>query len=100
MRARDPLAAVAFLTRIPVGRIVALGPDDVGRGVAFFPLVGAGVGAPGALAAEGLEGPLPALLAGGLGVAVAIVLTGALHLDGLADTADAFGASDRERRLE
>src|SRR6478736_1399109 len=100
MRARDPLAAVAFLTRIPVGRFVTLGPDDVGRGVVFFPIVGAAVGALAGLAAEGLDGPLPALVAGGLGVAVALVLTGALHLDGLADTADAFGAGNRERRLE
>ena len=100
MRARDPLAAVAFLTRIPVGRAVPLGPDDVGRGVVFFPIVGAAVGALAGLAAEGLNGPLPSLVAGGLGVAVALLLTGALHLDGLADTADAFGASDRERRLE
>jgi adenosylcobinamide-GDP ribazoletransferase len=100
MRARDPLAAVAFLTRIPVGRVVTLGPDDVGRGVVFFPFVGAAVGALAGLAVEGLDGPLPALVAGGLGVAVTLVLTGALHLDGLADTADAFGAGDRERRLE
>src|SRR6478736_1463935 len=85
---RAASAALAFLTRIPIGRWVALGPDDIGRGVVFFPLVGAGVG------------PLPALAAGGLGVAVALVLTGALHLDGLADTADAFGAADRERALE
>src|SRR4051812_12943574 len=100
MRARDPLAALAFLTRIPVGRWVALGADDVGRGVAFFPVVGAAVGALAGLAAEGLDGPLPALVAGGLGVAAALVLTGALHLDGLADTADAFGSGDRPRRLE
>jgi len=100
MPAANPLAAVAFLTRIPVGRAVAIGPDDVGRSVVFFPFVGAGVGALAGLAAEGLDGPLPAFAAGALGVAVALVLTGALHLDGLADTADGFGARDREHRLE
>src|SRR4051794_12328900 len=100
MRAANPLAAVAFLTRIPVGRWIAFGPDDVGRGVAFFPLVGAGVGALAGLAAEGLDGPLPALVAGAPGVAVALVVTGALPLDGPADTADAFGARDRDHALE
>jgi len=100
MPVANPLAAVAFLTRIPVGRAVAIGPDDIGRSVVFFPFVGAGVGALAGLAAEGLDGPLPAFVAGALGVAVALVLTGALHLDGLADTADAFGARDREHRLE
>ncbi len=97
---RAPLAAVAFLTRIPLGRWAELGPDDVGRGTAFFPLVGAAVGAVGGLVAEGLEGPLPAIAAGGLGVGLAACLTGALHLDALADSADALGAPTRERALE
>ena len=42
---RAVAAAIAFLTRIPVGRLV-LGADDVARGAALFPLVGAGIGAP------------------------------------------------------
>jgi cobalamin synthase len=76
-----------------------VGADDVGRGAPFFPVLGAGVGAVAGGAAAGLEGPLPALAAGGLGVAAAAVVTGALHLDALADTADAVGAG-RARALE
>ena len=40
-------AAVAFLTRLPVGRLVVLDGADVARGAPAFPLVGAGVGAAG-----------------------------------------------------
>lgn len=91
--------AIAFLTRVPVGRWVVLDAGDVARGGAVFPLVGAGVGAAvGAIAS--LDGRLSAPLAAVLGVAFGAVVTGALHLDALADTADALGASTRERALE
>lgn len=73
---------------------------DVGRGAAFFPLVGAGIGAAVGGVATGLAGPLSPLLAALLALAVGAVLTGALHLDALADTADALGATTRERALE
>ena len=43
--ARAALAAVAFLTRVPVGRLVALDGRDVARGAPLYPLVGAAVGA-------------------------------------------------------
>jgi len=97
---RAAAAAVAFLTRVPVGRVVELDAADVARGAALFPLVGLGIGAVvGALAdvlAEPLTAPLAAVVAVGTGAA----LTGALHLDGLADAADALGATTRERALE
>jgi adenosylcobinamide-GDP ribazoletransferase len=98
--ARAAFAAVAFLTRIPLGRRIELDASDVGRGAVLFPVVGAGIGAVAGLAAAGLEGPLPSLVAGGLAVGVAAALTGALHLDALADSADALGAGTRERALE
>jgi adenosylcobinamide-GDP ribazoletransferase len=97
---RAPLAAVAFLTRIPVGRRIELGAADVARGAALFPLVGGAVGGACGVVADVLAGPLPTLVAGGLAVALAAVLTGAMHLDALADTADAFGGRTRERSLE
>jgi adenosylcobinamide-GDP ribazoletransferase len=98
--ARAAVAAVTFLTRVPIGRRIEVDATDIGRGAVFFPLVGAGIGALAGLAAAGLEGPLPPLVAGGLAVGVAAALTGALHLDALADTADALGAGTRERALE
>lgn len=97
---RGLAAAVAFLTRVPVGRSLALDAGDVARGGALFPLVGAGIGAVAGGLADGLAGSLGATLAAVLGVAAATALTGVLHLDGLADTADALGATSRERALE
>jgi len=84
------LVATAFLTRIPVR--VDAGASDVGRAARWFPLVGAGLGSMAGLAAWGLDlaaapPPLSAWLLVGLGAWV----TGALHLDGLADVADGLG---------
>ena len=92
--------AVAFLTRVPIGP-----PTPQGWRLAdsawAFPLVGAGIGAVAALVflvAEILGlGPAPAAL---LAVLAGLGLTGGLHEDGLADTADGlFGGGDRARRL-
>jgi adenosylcobinamide-GDP ribazoletransferase len=97
---RAAAAAVAFLTRIPVGRWVGLDGADVARAGPAFPLVGAGVGvAVGGIAAA-LVGPLSAPLAVALALSAGTLLTGALHLDALADTADALGAPSRDRALE
>src|SRR5262249_43919155 len=98
--ARAAVAAVTFLTRVPVGRRVAVDAADVARGAGLFPGVGAARGAVAGAAAAGAGGPPPPRVAGGLAVGVAALLTGALHLDGLADTADALGARTRERALE
>ena len=97
---RAAAAAVCFLTRIPLGRWLVLGPDDVARGAAFFPIIGAGIGALAGLVATSLDSRLSAMLAAALAVALDALLTGAIHLDGLADTADGLGARSRERALE
>jgi len=92
--------ALAFLTIVPL-RLPDPGPRGLAGAAAFFPLVGALVGAlAGAARALGADafGPLTASV---LAVLVLVVVTGALHLDGLADTADGIGArgGGRERRL-
>ena len=96
---RSLRAAFAFLTRLPVGghpyesSALAWAP-------AYFPVVGLALGA---LLAEAhrLLWPLGAFADASLVIGLSLLLTGALHEDGLADTSDALGgAHDRERVLE
>lgn len=90
-------AALGFLTRIPVGRH----DPDLDRAAPYFPLVGVVVGGAGLAAwwaTEPLLGPLAAAV---VAVLTTVIVTGALHEDGLADTADGlWGGSTVQRRLE
>ncbi len=88
---RRLLAAVAFLTRAPLPASLAFDATDVGRAALFFPLVGALLGALSVGVRLALDPFLTPLLVAALVVAVGALATGALHLDGLADTADGFG---------
>jgi adenosylcobinamide-GDP ribazoletransferase len=98
MPAADALrGAVGLLTRVPAGDV---GAADAARGAAVFPLIGAAIGAAAGGLALALHPTLPALLAAAVAVSAELALTGALHLDGLADTADALGAPTRARALE
>jgi adenosylcobinamide-GDP ribazoletransferase len=83
-------AATAFLSRFPVGS-----PGVQATGAAAFGLVGGLIGLVGALVLIVLGGQAP-LAAGGLAVAAVAVVSGGLHLDGLADTADALAAPTAE----
>jgi len=85
------LHAVAFLTRLPVPGPPIAGAADVGRAAIFFPVVGALLGSLLAGAARALAPRVPPLALAVLLVLLLAALTGALHLDGLADTADGFG---------
>lgn len=87
--------AVTFLTVVPVP-----GGGDTRRAAGWFPVVGAGVGALAGGVRAGLQAPLGRTPATVLAVAALVLVTGALHEDGLADTADGLGVrGDRERRL-
>jgi adenosylcobinamide-GDP ribazoletransferase len=87
----DLRAAVATLTRLPVGAVV-----DGRAGAAAFPLVGLGIGLVAAVPVA-LLGPTEPTLAAIMAVALAALASGALHLDALADTADALMAPDPAR---
>jgi adenosylcobinamide-GDP ribazoletransferase len=97
---RPAVAALTFLTRVPLGRWAPVEAGDVTRGAWLFPVVGGIVGGAAGLLADVAAGWLPSLAAGALAVGAAALLTGALHLDAVADTADALGARSREHALE
>jgi adenosylcobinamide-GDP ribazoletransferase len=82
------LAALQFLTSIPVPLKHELSPEQLGRSTAYFPLVGLIIG--GILAALNwlLSFILPASVVNVLLIVALVIVTGALHLDGLADTCD------------
>jgi adenosylcobinamide-GDP ribazoletransferase len=92
-RTRTLVAALSFLTAVPVARGTELGGRDLRRGVVLFPVVGAAVGALVAVVAWGTGQVLPPFAAAILGVASGVAATAALHLDGLGDVADGIGAS-------
>lgn len=97
----DLLLAVSFLTRLPVPFCPPYVEGGLARAMRVFPLAGAVVGLLGGAVFAAAHMVLPPLAAALLAVLTTILLTGALHEDGLADTADGLGArGGRERRLE
>jgi adenosylcobinamide-GDP ribazoletransferase len=92
-RTRPVLAALSFLTAVPVGRGGGIGQRDLRRGVVLFPAVGGAVGALVALVTWGANMLVPPFAAAVLGVAGGVAATAAIHLDGLGDVADGVGAS-------
>ena len=90
--------ALVLLTRVPL-RI--RGPFDLAAATPWYPLVGAALGLVGGLVFAGLTlASVPSFPAAVVVLACLMLLTGALHEDGLADCADALGPHDRARRLE
>jgi adenosylcobinamide-GDP ribazoletransferase len=97
----DVAVAFVFLTRLRFRLRDDVGMRDLAAAAYAFPLVGACIGLTGGVAyLLGTTLGLAPLLAAGMAVTAMLAVTGALHEDGLADTADGLAAgSDRERAL-
>lgn len=95
------LIALQFLTIIPVPFPLRCEERDLGRSMAFFPLVGVFLGALLVGADYILTLRLPRPVADLLLITLLSAVTGALHLDGLADVCDGLAArGSRERFME
>ncbi len=96
------LHSLRFLTRVPIPFANTIDPPPLSQSMRLFPVAGAMIGAAGGAALAGFTYlGLPSLVAASLTTALGLLVTGALHEDGLADTADGFGGGkSRERRLE
>jgi adenosylcobinamide-GDP ribazoletransferase len=97
---RELRLAGAFLTRWPVGPPTPVAALELGRSMAFFPLVGLCLGGVLLAADAALAHLLPRPVGDALLLALLALLTGALHLDGFADLCDGVGGGrDREAAL-
>lgn len=95
--------SIAFhlLTTLPVGAPADWHPGDSGRAAGWYPLVGLVIGGLVAIAHIVLGLLFSPLVTAALALTLWVVLTGGLHLDGLADCCDGLlHASSPERRLE
>ncbi len=101
--AGDLRSSLAFLTRLPAGWL-GVDPDarpDFRRAAGLFPAAGVLIGvAGGAALVIGTAIGMPPLAAATLAVTATMALTGGLHEDGLADTADSLGGVTAERKLQ
>jgi adenosylcobinamide-GDP ribazoletransferase len=94
------LAAVMFLTRVPVGNAHEFRLEDLASSAIYFPVVGALVGLTGGVTLL-TSYAVPSFVAVLICMLVTLCITGGLHEDGLADSADGLvGGQDPQRRLE
>lgn len=100
-RVRELQLAAMILTRLPAGRIPGEAPP-IARATWAFPVIGALLGVlAGIVFALASWLGLPAFAAALLAIAAGVLATGALHEDGLADTADGLGGGGTvTRKLE
>ena len=94
--------AMQFLTRLPVATKTIFDNKDYANSLAWYPLVGLILGALVWLCGFGLAELSSASLTAALVLAIWVLVTGALHLDGVADCADAWvgGFGDRDKTFQ
>ncbi len=94
--------AMQFLTRIPLATRTLFDHKDYANSLAWYPVIGLVLGGLVWLSGVALAGLSSTSLTAALVLAVWVLLTGALHLDGVADCADAWvgGFGDREKTFQ
>lgn len=92
--------ALQFLTRLPLNLCITISDQRIGQSVLFYPLIGLLIGAILVMVNNLLPEQSLALNAA-ITLTIWVLLTGGLHLDGLADCSDAWagGLADKERSL-
>jgi len=94
------VTAARYLTIVPLPGRAGGSPPALGRAAGWFPVVGLALGVALAVLDHWLVRLFPALLAALLTVTMWKILTGGLHLDGLADCLDGLGGRTPEHRRD
>jgi len=93
--------SLQFLTIIPLYRDLKVTEEDLGKSMLYFPLVGLLIGGCLVCSNEILSFILPPIVVDGLLVALLVLITGSIHLDGLVDTIDGIiGGKDKIEKLQ
>ncbi len=93
------LTAIQLYTRIPVSRFLKYSDENLNRSTRYFPLIGlitGGISAGVFLGTHTIFSTAISLL---LAITVSILITGAFHEDGLADTFDGFGGGQTPEKI-
>lgn len=105
---RPLVIALQFLTRLPLPKSILqeqdYRPEQLGKSVLMYPVVGILIGGLLVLLAKALHSftpHIPTMLIAALVLFSWVLITGALHLDGLSDSADAWvgGYGDKDKTL-
>lgn len=91
--------ALAFLTRIPIPTNTPYSPEHMNASARYFPIVGMIIGSIGALVYYLAAQMWTTAIAIALSMAATILLTGAFHEDGFADSCDGFGGGWRREQV-
>ncbi len=95
------LAALQFLTTVPIPRRREVNAEEIGASLGYFPLVGLFLGAILAGINWSLSLILPSSIVNAVIIIALLLLTGALHIDGFIDTCDAiFGRRTPQERWQ
>jgi adenosylcobinamide-GDP ribazoletransferase len=95
------LGALMFMTRLPVGKGYVFRSEDLPRSAVYFPVVGVMIGSLAGLVLLCSEPFFPPVVAVLFCMGTTVLLTGALHEDGLADAVDGLlGGKETRQRLE
>ena len=92
-------AALMLFTRLPLGRVLHVEKHDFEQAIRYWPLVGFLTGGTTALVLWSASFVLPWGVAVALAMVARLLLTGALHEDGLADFLDGFGGGTTRERI-
>lgn len=96
------LIALQLLTRFPIRIKATISDQNIGHSLLYYPVAGTLIGVILSAVLLTLHSHTSSLLLAALILACWVIITGALHLDGLADSADAWlgGFGDRQRTLD
>lgn len=96
------IVAFVFLTRFPMPALKTITPEDEGRSLSCYPIVGLTIGLTLSLITLLLHPYFPSIVLSAIVLISWIIITGGLHLDGLGDSADGWmsGSTTIEHTLE